>query len=84
MAGYQASGGIRGAVAQSAEALYGELGEAERTQLRDLVLRLVVPGPEGEPVRGRCRATRWSRTRHTRTGSSSLWSRPGWSPATTA
>ena len=44
VAGYQASGGVRGAVAQSAEALYGGLGEDERTQLRDLVLRLVVPG----------------------------------------
>jgi DNA-binding SARP family transcriptional activator/WD40 repeat protein len=53
VAGYQASGGIRGAVAQSAETLYGAIGAAEQTQLRDLVLRLVVPGPEGEPVRGR-------------------------------
>jgi WD40 repeat protein/DNA-binding SARP family transcriptional activator len=53
VAGYQASGGIRGAVAQSAERLYGGIGEAEQVQLRDLVLRLVVPGPEGEPVRGR-------------------------------
>ncbi|HEY2877075.1 BTAD domain-containing putative transcriptional regulator [Nocardioides sp.] len=52
VAGYQASGGVRGAVAQSAESLYVALGEAERSQLRDLVLRLVVPGPRGEPVRG--------------------------------
>ena len=52
VAGYQASGGVRGAVAQSAESLYVELGDAERAQLRDLVLRLVVPGPRGEPVRG--------------------------------
>lgn len=51
--GYRASGGIRGAVAQSAEHLYGEVGEAERALLRELVLRLVVPGPEGEAVRGR-------------------------------
>ena len=52
VAGYQASGGVRGAIAQSAESLYVGLGEAERSQLRDLVLRLVVPGPRGEPVRG--------------------------------
>ena len=52
VAGYQASGGVRGAVAQSAEALYGGLGDAERDQLRELVLRLVVPGPGGEPLRG--------------------------------
>jgi hypothetical protein len=51
--GYQASGGIRGAVAQSAEALYGTLPDSERADLRQLVLRLVVPGPEGEPVRNR-------------------------------
>ena len=52
VAGYQASGGVRGAVAQSAESLYAGLDDAERAQLRDLVLRLVVPGPRGEPVRG--------------------------------
>jgi WD40 repeat protein len=52
VAGYQASGGVRGAIAQSAEALYSHLDETGRAQLRDLVLRLVVPGPRGEPVRG--------------------------------
>jgi len=52
VAGYQASGGVRGAVAQSAESLYTALDDTERAQLRDLVLRLVVPGPGGEPVRG--------------------------------
>lgn len=53
VAAYQASGGIRGAVAQSAEALYGKVPDDERADLRELVLRLVVPGPEGEPVRSR-------------------------------
>ena len=53
VAGYQASGGIRGAVAQSAESLYARIPDSGRRQLRDLVLRLVVPGPEGEPVRSR-------------------------------
>jgi WD40 repeat protein len=52
VAGYQASGGVHGAVAQSAESLYSTLDDTERAQLRDLVLRLVVPGPRGEPVRG--------------------------------
>ncbi len=52
VAGYQASGGVHGAVAQSAESLYTTLDDTERAQLRDLVLRLVVPGPRGEPVRG--------------------------------
>ena len=50
VAGYQASGGIRGAVAQSAESLYGELDPDQRRALHDLLLRLVSPGTEGEPV----------------------------------
>lgn len=49
--GYQATGGIRGAVAQSAERLYGQIGPAQRRQLRDLMLRLVSPGMSGEAVR---------------------------------
>ena len=53
VAGYQASGGIRGAVAQSAESLYGELDPDQRRALHDLLLRLVFPGTEGEPVRSR-------------------------------
>ena len=53
VAGYQASGGIRGAVAQSAESLYGELDPRQRRALHDLLLRLVSAGTEGEPVRSR-------------------------------
>ncbi|MDZ5619315.1 BTAD domain-containing putative transcriptional regulator [Nocardioides sp. HM23] len=49
--GYHASGGIRGAVAQSAEQLYGQIEPDQRRQLRDLMLRLVSPGVGGEPVR---------------------------------
>ncbi len=51
--GYRASGGIHGAVAQSAEQLYGRIEPEQRRQLRDLVLRLVSPGSEGEAVRTR-------------------------------
>lgn len=51
--GYRASGGIRGAVAQSAERLYAQVEPALREALRDLVLRLLSPGTEGEPVRTR-------------------------------
>ena len=47
VAGYQASGGIRGAVAQSAESLYGELEPDQRRSLHDLLLRLVSPGHRG-------------------------------------
>ncbi len=53
VAGYQASGGIRGAVAQSAESLYGELDPDQRRALHDLLLRLVSPGTQGEAVRSR-------------------------------
>ncbi len=53
VAGYRASGGIHGAVAQSAEALYARVAVDQRYTLRDLVLRLVAPGPQGEPVRSR-------------------------------
>ena len=51
--GYRASGGIRGAVAQTAEQVYERASPEQRSVLRDLLLRLVVPGPEGEPVRSR-------------------------------
>ncbi|MEV0290802.1 BTAD domain-containing putative transcriptional regulator [Kribbella sp. NPDC050820] len=53
VAGYNASGGIRGAVAQSAEQVHEQASPGERAVLRDLLLRLVAPGPEGEPVRSR-------------------------------
>lgn len=53
VAGYQATGGIRGAVAQSAEQVYEQVGSAEQPLLRDLLLRLVTPTGEGEPMRSR-------------------------------
>ncbi|TGN64468.1 hypothetical protein EXE59_11215 [Nocardioides eburneiflavus] len=51
--GYRDSGGIRGAVAQSAEQLYAQVEPGHRDALRELVLRLLSPGSEGEPVRTR-------------------------------
>ncbi|HKE75536.1 MAG TPA: BTAD domain-containing putative transcriptional regulator [Acidimicrobiales bacterium] len=53
VAGYRASGGIRGAVAQTAEQLYEGAPPDQRPVLRDLLLRLVAPNPDGEPVRSR-------------------------------
>jgi DNA-binding SARP family transcriptional activator/ABC-type glycerol-3-phosphate transport system substrate-binding protein len=50
---YRETGGIRSAVAQSAEELYERVLPDRRNQLRDLLLRLVSPTPEGEPVRTR-------------------------------
>ncbi len=51
--GYQRTGGIRGSVAQSAEQVYDQVPDEQRPLLRDLLLRLVTPTPEGEPVRSR-------------------------------
>jgi DNA-binding SARP family transcriptional activator/WD40 repeat protein len=53
VAGYRATGGIRQAVARSAESLYDAMDPAERTQLRNLLLRLVMPTEDGDPVRAR-------------------------------
>jgi WD40 repeat protein/DNA-binding SARP family transcriptional activator/energy-coupling factor transporter ATP-binding protein EcfA2 len=49
--GYLATGGIRGSIAQSAESVYSDVPPDQRDQLRDLLMRLVAPGPEGEPTR---------------------------------
>ena len=51
--GYRESGGIRSAVAQSAERVYDQLDHVQRPLLRDLMLRLVTPTPDGDPVGGR-------------------------------
>jgi DNA-binding SARP family transcriptional activator/ABC-type glycerol-3-phosphate transport system substrate-binding protein len=51
--GYRATGGIRGAVARSADRLYESLTAEERTTLRSLLLRLVATSPDGEPIRSR-------------------------------
>ena len=53
--GYRESGGIRSAVAQSAERVYDQLDQVQRPLLRDLMLRLVTPTPDGDPVRGQDR-----------------------------
>jgi WD40 repeat protein/DNA-binding SARP family transcriptional activator len=53
VAGYAASGGIHGAIAQSAEQVYVALPADRRRMLRDLVMRLVVTSPGAEPVRAR-------------------------------
>ncbi len=50
VAGYNATGGIRAAVARSAEELYEGLAPEQRDALRDLLLRLVEPSVDGDPV----------------------------------
>jgi len=51
--GYRATGGIRSAVAQSAERLYDAMDPDQRGRLRTLLLRLVMPTEDGDPVRAR-------------------------------
>jgi DNA-binding SARP family transcriptional activator/WD40 repeat protein len=51
--GYRSTGGIRHAVSQSAESLYDAVDESERSRLRSLLLRLVMPTEDGDPVRAR-------------------------------
>ena len=53
IAGYQCTGGIRGCVAQSAEQLYESLTTRQRPVLRQVLLRLVSAGDDGDPVRNR-------------------------------
>ena len=53
VAGYQATGGIRGAVARSAEEVYERVEPEDRAIVRDLMLRLVTPSVEGEVARSR-------------------------------
>jgi DNA-binding SARP family transcriptional activator/WD40 repeat protein len=51
--GYASTGGVRAAVAQSAERLYRELTATQQQMLRDLMVRLVSADDTGEPVRTR-------------------------------
>ncbi|MFF5232732.1 hypothetical protein [Dactylosporangium sp. NPDC000521] len=51
--GYQSTGGIGGAIAQTAESLYGSLLESERADLRRLLLRMVAVTDGALPARNR-------------------------------
>jgi WD40 repeat protein/DNA-binding SARP family transcriptional activator len=51
--GYLATGGIRSAVSQTAEGLYDAMDSRQRARLRALLLRLVMPTEDGDPVRAR-------------------------------
>ena len=53
VAGYRATGEIRGAVARSADRLYESLPADQRQKLRSVLLRLVSQSADGEPVRSR-------------------------------
>ncbi|GKQ39949.1 hypothetical protein [Streptomyces sp. A012304] len=49
LAAYEAAGGVRGAIAATAEALYGQMSPHQARLARQLLLRLVEPGKEGTP-----------------------------------
>ena len=51
--GYKSTGGIQHAVSQSAETLYDAMDETQRARLRSLLLRLVMPAEDGQPMRAR-------------------------------
>ncbi len=51
--GYRETGGIRGAVARSADRLYDNLDREQRVMVRSVLLRLVAPSLDGDPVRCR-------------------------------
>jgi DNA-binding SARP family transcriptional activator/energy-coupling factor transporter ATP-binding protein EcfA2 len=51
--GYRATGGIRGAVARSAEAVYARGDPGQRALMRNLLMRLDAPSVQGEPLRSR-------------------------------
>lgn len=53
VAGYEAAGGISGAIAQSADRLYESMDPDQRVTCRWLLLRLVALGPDGTAVRRR-------------------------------
>lgn len=52
-AAYDASGGLRGFLANQAERVYGSLGESEQQMVRVILLRLIGGGREGEETRRR-------------------------------
>ena len=51
--GYRATGGIRDAVSRTAESLYDAMDDDRRNHLRSVLLRLVMPTEDGDPVRAR-------------------------------
>ncbi|MET8143374.1 hypothetical protein ABZU32_23990 [Sphaerisporangium sp. NPDC005288] len=53
--GYRAAGGVRGAIAMTAERVYGELPDERRHLVRRVMLRLIAPGDGTEDTRRRAR-----------------------------
>ena len=74
--GYRATGGIRGAVARSADRLYDSLPAEQRAMLRGVLLRLVTPSVDGDPVRCRVATATLVGDHHRETGRRFIGSGP--------
>ncbi len=79
---YHAVGGIRDAVAASAERLYDGLTDAEQAQLRWLMLHLVSLSESGEPYRTPMSGAAAAGSTPSGFDSSTSWSVAVWSPRT--
>ncbi|WP_460068161.1 nSTAND1 domain-containing NTPase [Streptomyces sp. YKOK-I1] len=63
LAAYEAAGGVRGAIAASAEEVYGELTTSRRRAARQLLLRMIEPGrgtPDTRRPLGRAELDEWA------------------------
>jgi WD40 repeat protein len=60
LAGYRAQGGLRGALARRADAIYESLDAESQEAARQLFLRLVIPGEGVEDTRRRARLSEFS------------------------
>ncbi|MFE5670093.1 BTAD domain-containing putative transcriptional regulator [Agromyces sp. NPDC056523] len=57
VAGYEEVGGLTGAIARTAEQLFGDLSPTQRDACRSTLLRLVELGPDGQPLRRYAKAS---------------------------
>jgi WD40 repeat protein len=57
VAGYEEVGGLTGAIARTAEQLFGDLSPTQRDACRSTMLRLVELGPDGQPLRRYAKAS---------------------------
>ncbi|MFC6021488.1 helix-turn-helix domain-containing protein [Plantactinospora solaniradicis] len=53
LAGYEAAGGVEGALTQTVERVYDDFDESQRRRLREMLLRMVEVGADGEVARRR-------------------------------
>ncbi|CAM5608655.1 hypothetical protein SVIOM74S_08823 [Streptomyces violarus] len=79
LAAYEEAGGVRGAIAATAEQVYGDLDEGQARTARRILLRLIAPGTVRPTRAARRHGPSWERVSST---SWSVWPPPAWSPWT--